>query len=162
MINRQGSFQQIENQAQAIATDVDRLDQAHQAARVVLEAITTARPKLDAALETVKKVDLPTSPYQEDLAAVDAGTTQASSLLAPDPLGTKTVLEQLKSRTESLLSRIERVASLFRDAQQVKTSLESIKRQTAGHRAQGLKLVEDGGNPDHALEPRRRGSFRDA
>jgi len=151
LINRQGSFQEIENQAQAIATDVDRLDQAHQAAKVVLEAITTARLKLDAALETVKKVDLPTSPYQEDLAAVDAGTTQASSLLALDPLGTKTLLEQLKSRTESLLSRIERVASLFRDAQQVKTSLESIKRQAAGHRAQGLKLVEDGGNPDHAL-----------
>jgi len=152
LINRQGSFHQIENQAQAIASDLDRLDQAHQAARVVLEAITTARPKLDVAIETIAKVDLPTSPYQEDLAAVDAGTTQASSLLAPDPLGTKTVLEQLKARTESLLSRIERVASLFRDAQQVKTSLESIKRQTAGHRAQGLKLVEDGGNPDHALD----------
>jgi len=151
LMNRQGSFQEIENQAQSIATDVDRLDQAHAAARVVLDAITTTRPKLEAALEAVKKVDLPTLPYQEDLAAVDAGTTQASSLLAPDPLGAKTVLEQLKSRTEGLLSRIERVASLFRDDQQVKTSLEAIQRQTAGHRAQGLKLVEDGGNPDNAL-----------
>jgi len=151
LITRQGSFQEIENKALAIGTDVDRLDHAHQAARVVLESITTARPKLAAALEAVKKVDLPTSPYQQDLDAVDTGTTQASSLLAPDPLGTKPVLEQLQSRTEGLLSRIERVVSLFQDAQQVKTSLESIKRQTAGHRAQGMSLVEEGGNPDHLL-----------
>ena len=32
-----------------------------------------------------------------------------------------------------------------------RSSLETIKRQVAGHRAQGLKLIEDGGNPDRAL-----------
>jgi uncharacterized membrane protein YgcG len=152
LINRQGSFQEIENQAQTISADVDRLDHAHDEARQVLEAIKSAGPKLDKALETVGKVDLPTSPYQEELAALDAGKTQASSVLGPDPIGTKTVLEQLKSRAEKLLGRIERVASLASEARQVKTSLETIKRQVAGHRGQGLNLLEAGGNPDHALE----------
>ena len=41
--------------------------------------------------------------------------------------------------------------SLFGDAQKVKSSLETIRRQVAGHRAQGLKLIEDGGNPDPLL-----------
>ena len=68
---------------------MDRLDQAHQAARVVLEAVTAARPKIDAALETVKKLGLPTAPYQEELGAVAAGMNQASSVLAADPLGSQ-------------------------------------------------------------------------
>jgi uncharacterized membrane protein YgcG len=152
LINRQGSFQEIENQAQAIATDVDRLDHAHKEAGDIFQAIKTARPKLDQALESVKKLDLPTSPYQEEVAALDAGSTQASSVLGPDPLGTKTVLEQLRSRADTLLSRIEGVASLFQDARQIKTSLETITRQVAAHRGQGLKLVEDGANPDRFLE----------
>ena len=56
LINRQGSFAEIETQAQAIAADVDRLEHAHQAARTVLEAVAAARPKIDAGLEEVKKL----------------------------------------------------------------------------------------------------------
>ncbi len=54
----QGSFAEIEAQAQAIAVDLDRLDQAHQAARSVLEAVTAARPKIDAGLDQIKKLGL--------------------------------------------------------------------------------------------------------
>ena len=162
LITKQGSFAEIETQAQAIAADVDRLEHAHQAARTVLEAVTAARPKIDAGLEEVKKLGLPTAPYQEELGAVAAGLTQASSVLAADPLGTMTVLEQLRSRSDAFLGRIERVVSLFGDAQKVKSSLETIKRQVAGHRAQGLKLIEDGGNPDPLLGQGERGTCRDA
>ena len=51
LITKQGSFAEIETQAQAIAADVDRLEHAHQAARTVLEAVTAARPKIDAGLD---------------------------------------------------------------------------------------------------------------
>ena len=88
LITKQGSFAEIETQAQAIAADVDRLDHAHQAARTVLEAVTAARPKIDAGLDEIKKLGLPTAPYQEELGAVAAGSTQASSVLVADPLGT--------------------------------------------------------------------------
>jgi uncharacterized membrane protein YgcG len=152
LMNRQGSFEEIEIQAQAIEKDVDHLDSAHKQAQETLGAITAARPKLDQALESVKKIDLPTAPYQDELAALDTGRTQASSALGADPIGTQSVLEQLRSQAGGLLSRIEHVASLFQDARQVKTSLETIKRQVAGHRSAGLKLVEEGGNPDSALD----------
>ena len=43
------------------------------------------------------------------------------------------------------------MVSLFDDAQKVKSSLDTIKRQVAGHRSQGLKLIEEAGNPDLLL-----------
>jgi hypothetical protein len=151
LMARQGSFDEIEAQAKAIAVDVDRLEQAHQAARTTLQAVTTARPKIDAGLDEIKKLGLPTAPFQDELAAVSAGFSQASSVLAADPLGTMTALEELRSRSDAFLGRIERVVSLSGDAQKVKSTLDAIRRQVAGHRAQGLKLIEDGGNPDALL-----------
>ena len=89
------------------------------------------------------------------------GTTQATSVLVADPLGTKTVLEQLKSRRGGFAeSGSSAVVSLFGDAQKLKSSLDAIKRQVAGHRAQGLKLVEDGGNPDRRLDAGPRNTPR--
>jgi len=152
MVNKQGSFEEIETQAQASGSELDALTQAHTSAREVLDAVAAARPKIDAAIVSVKKLDLPTAPYEEELGSVDAGTAQAGPLSAGDPMGARTALEQLRARAEGLLNRIERVASLFRDAQQAKTALEALTRQVAGHRAQGLKLVEDGGNPDQPLQ----------
>ena len=151
LMARQGSFAEIEAKAKAIAVDVDRLEQAHQAARTTLQAVTAARPKIDAGLDEIKKLGLPTAPYQDELAAVAAGLSQASSVLAADPLGTMTTLEQLRTRSDGFLGRIERVVSLDGDAKQIKSTLETIRRQVAGHRAQGLKLIEDGGNPDAFL-----------
>jgi uncharacterized membrane protein YgcG len=151
LINRQGSFEQIESQAKAIEADIDRLDQAHGVARAVLSTVTAARPKIDAGLENIKKLRLPTAPFEEEVSAIEAGITGAGTALVADPLATKTALEQLQSRMEKLIGRIERVVSLHADAGKVRASLEAIKRQAAGHRAQGLKLVEDGGNPDPIL-----------
>ena len=151
LMNKQGSFAEIEAQAQAISVDVDRLEHAHEVARSTLQAVSAARPKIDAGLDQVKSLGLPTAPYQEELGAVAVGLSQASSVLAADPLGTMTALEQLRARSDAFLERIERVVSLFGDAKKAKSSLETIKRQVAGHRAQGLTLIEDGGNPDVLL-----------
>ncbi len=78
-------------------------------------------------------------------------------MLAADPLGTMVALKQLQSRSDGFLGRIEHVVSLFGDAQKAKSSVETIKRQVAGHRAQGLKLSEDGGNPDPLLSQADQG-----
>jgi hypothetical protein len=151
LLNRQGSLQEIEKQVQDCGSGLDQLEQAHAAARAALESVSAARSKLAAQLETIKQLDLSTAPYQDELGSVDTGTTQASAILAADPLGAKAALEQLRSGAERLLSRIERVASLFGDARQVKTTLEAVERQVAGYRAQGLRLAGEGGNPDESL-----------
>jgi TPM domain len=151
LIKEKGSFEQIENQAQEIAKTVDRLDRAQPAARAVLEAINAAGPKLSAGLEALTKLDLPTKPYQGELDARSAEVARAGAEMAADPLGMQKALEELRTRSEGLLGRIERVASLCADARGVKVTLEAMRKQVAAHRAQGLKLVESGGNPDGAL-----------
>ena len=67
MVERQGSFAEIETQAQASATELDALAQAHTFARAVLDALAAARPKIDAAMASVKKLSLPTGPYDQEL-----------------------------------------------------------------------------------------------
>ena len=152
LIDQQGSFQEIDRQAAEIGESVGQLDQAHPNARKVLEALTAARPKLDAGTAALAKLDLPTSPYQGELDSLAADVSKASSVLIADPLGTKTVLEEIQSRSDTLLKRIESVASLFVESRQVNSSLETLKRQVVTHRSQGLRLVEQGGNPDLPIE----------
>jgi hypothetical protein len=151
LINKQGSFQEIESQAKAIEADLDRLEHAHEFVRAALAGVTAARPKIDAELEGIKKLGLPTEPYQTDVASIAEGMTAAGTALVADPLGTKSVLEELQSRSNVLQRRIEQVVALFAETKKIKSSLETIKGQVAGHRARGLSLVEVGGNPDVPL-----------
>ena len=64
LINKQGSFDEIEKQAKTISADVDKLDHAHQVARLVLESVTGTRPKIDGLLEDIKKFGLPDCPLR--------------------------------------------------------------------------------------------------
>jgi uncharacterized membrane protein YgcG len=151
LIKQKGSFEEIEKRAKEIGKSVDRLEHAHLEARTVLDALNAARPKLAAGLEALTKLDLPTKPFQDELDAQRAAEAQAGAQMIADPLGMRKVLEDLKVKSDSLLGRIERVASLCGDARQVKVTLETIRKQVAAHRAQGLKLLESGGNPDPLL-----------
>src|SRR5262249_52270086 len=121
-------------------------------ARSVLQTIDAAQPKLKAQLAAVGKLGLPTAPYEEEQTAIAAGTAQAGTELTADPIGTAAALEALRGRVEQLLGRLERAASLFQDTKQGGTALEGVQRQVATHRAQGLQLAEEGGNPDTFLE----------
>jgi hypothetical protein len=152
MMNRQGTFEDIEIRAKASAAELDRLAQAHQAAREALAAVTACRPKIDAGLAGIKKVNLPVEPYQEELRAVDAETTTCGARAAGDPIGAKSALEQLRARAQALLDRIDRVAAEFKDAQQARSGLEMLTKQVAGVRQQGLRLIEEGGNPDTPIQ----------
>jgi hypothetical protein len=151
LITKQGSFEAIEKQAQSITVDLDKLDHAHQEARKVLAVVTLTRPKIDTRLDEIKKLGLATAPYQDELSGVAAGMKEAGTVLVADPLGTMTVLEQLRTRSDALAGRLERVVAIFGDAQKAKSALETLKRQVAGHRAQGLSLREEGANPDQFL-----------
>jgi len=151
LLESQTLFAEMEAEAHACTADLDKLNGAHEAARTILDAIAAEQPKIDAQLDAARKLDLATAIYQDEHAAIVAGTTQAKTSLPGDPLGTRTALEKVKARTETLLTRIERVVTLFRDAQKTQASLEMVKRQVTGHRAEGMAFVEEGGNPDQFL-----------
>src|SRR5262249_51850163 len=87
LLEQKGVFEEIDKQAQAIVIDMDRLNQAHETARGVLQTIDAAQPNLEAQLVAVRKLGLPTAPYEEDQAAIAAGTAQAGTELTADPIG---------------------------------------------------------------------------
>jgi hypothetical protein len=148
LLDQEGVFAEIEAQSQACASDMDRLDQAHESARELIRAIGEVRTRLDAQLSAVEKLGLPTAPYQDDLTAIVDGTTQAGTRLTADPIGAGSALAEIRARAQGLLDRLDRVLRLFQDAQQAGASLDGITKQVANHRTQGLKLAEEGGNPD--------------
>jgi hypothetical protein len=151
LLDQEDLFEEIEAQSQACVRDMDRLNQAHESARGLVQAIDEAKAQLDTQLAAVEKLGLPTAPYKDDLIAIGAGTTRAGTRLTADPIGAVSALEELRARSEGLLNRLGRVAAMFQEAQQAGTSLEGVKRLVANHRAQGLELGEEGGNPDHFL-----------
>ena len=161
LINKQGSFAEIETQAQAISADVDRLDHAHQVARAVLEAVTAPGPRSMRGSTRSRRLGLPTAPYQEELGAVAAGMTQASTVLARRSAG-----DHGRPGTASVAvgrlpgpDRARRVA-LWRCA---KGQVIARDDQAPGGRASGARVeaVEDGGNPDPLLGQGEGGPWRD-
>ncbi len=151
LLDQKAVFEEIEAESQKCAAEMDRLNQAHESAREIVRAIEEAKAEIDKRLEGVKSFSLPTTPYQEELTAITAGTSQAGARLIADPIGAGTALEDLRTRAGNLVGRLRWVVELFQDAQQAGTALEQVKKQVASHRAQGLKLSEEGGNPDHFL-----------
>jgi uncharacterized membrane protein YgcG len=144
-------FAEMETEAAACAGDLDKLNAAHEEARAVLEPITADQPKIAAGCASARKVDLPTAAFDEEHTAIAAEIDRAKANLTADPIGTKTALEKIKSRSQALLGRIERVVALVKEAEKTRANLELVKGQAAAHRREGLTLVEDGGNPDEFL-----------
>ena len=98
LLDQKGVFEEIEAQSQACVSDMDRLNQAHESARGLVQAIGEAKTRLDTQLAAVEKLGLPTAPYQDDLTAIVAGTTQAGTRLTADPIGAGSALEEIRSR----------------------------------------------------------------
>lgn len=151
VLDQKGVFEEIDVGARACTAEMDRLNQAHESARGELDALARARPQVDAQVETIRNVGLPVEPYQEELAAIAAEADQARELIPADPIGARSILEGLRARGEALVARAGRVAAMVQESQKVAAALEGLKRQAAEHRAKGLRLDEEGGNPDAAL-----------
>src|SRR5262249_28182004 len=94
---------------------------------------------------------LPIEPYQAEITAIAADADKARDLIAADPIGARSMLEAICSRGEALAGRVERVAGLSQEAQKAATALEGLRRQVADHRAKGLRLDGEGGDPDETL-----------
>ena len=151
LLDQKGLFDEIDAGARPCAASMDRLNQAHESARKELETVRAAKPQLDAQVEAIRKVGLPIAPYQEELAAITTETDRAADLITADPIGARSLLEDLKGRAERLFGRVDRVVELFREAQKLATALEGVRRQVVEHRAKGLRLDEEGGNSDQLL-----------
>jgi hypothetical protein len=144
-------FEQIEEQSKACAAGMDELNNAHEKARSAVEVVTQRRGKIEAKVGEVKKEGLPTVPYQPEMEGIAAQAGQAREILTPDPIGASTTLGEAEKRSITLEDRVERILQAYQEARTISASLKTLGDQVAGERSQGLRLDEDGGDPDHPM-----------
>ncbi|MHB1558622.1 MAG: TPM domain-containing protein [Isosphaeraceae bacterium] len=150
-LEQKGVFEEIQEGAKSIAADLDRLDGAHEAARAEASACRAALDRLRDRIDAIAKFGLPDRPFQAELHALAEDEARQEAQLLADPLGARSALEADRRHAEQALAKLDRLTGLFADAQKLATTLEATRRQAAEHRARGLRLDEDGGNPDPPL-----------
>jgi hypothetical protein len=151
LVSNPRTFEEIDGETKACAAGMDRLNNAHEEARKAAEAVIAGRAAVQGVLDQVRALELPVEPYQPELDAIARGTDEGQSVLTPDPLGAKATLDQALARIKALRTRLEQIVQHFEDAQKLSSDLRALGERVAGQRSQGLRLDEDGGNPDEPM-----------
>ncbi|APW63893.1 hypothetical protein [Paludisphaera borealis] len=144
-------FDEVEAGAKACNAAMDQLNNAHEEARSAAATVVEGRSQALAKVAEVRKADLPTAPYQPEIDRLAALENQAGQILTPDPLGAKAVLGEALAAATKLRERAANVLGRLDDGKQVHAALDKLRADVADQRRQGLKLVEEGGAPDHLI-----------
>jgi hypothetical protein len=144
-------FEQIEEQSKACVASMDRLNQAHENARLVAEVVSGSQKEIHERVEHVEKEGLPTVPYTPEIDAIAAQAEAAGEILTPDPIGARQSLEAAQERAVTLRDRLQQILERYADGRKVSSELSNLAEQVAKHRREGLRLDEDGGDPDHPI-----------
>ena len=144
-------FEQIEEQSKACVASMDRLNQAHENARSAAEVVTGSQKQIQEKVEHVEKEGLPTVPYKPEIDAIAAQAEAAGEILTPDPIGARESLDQAQARAVTLRERVEQILERYADGRKISSELSILAEQVAKHRREGLRLDEDGGDPDHPI-----------
>ena len=144
-------FEEVEAGAKACDAAMDQLNNAHEVARKAAEEVVDGRSQAVARVKAVDEAGLPTAPYQPDIDRLDALDKEADRILIPDPLGAKGVLSEALTTATRLRDRAENVLERLSDGRQVQAALEKLQADVADQRRNGLRLDEEGGDPDHLI-----------
>jgi uncharacterized membrane protein YgcG len=151
ILNPAHAFEEIEAQATGCAADMDRLNQAHEAAHQAQADVAESQKNLDGGLESVRQLELPVAPYADELQQIRSQLVAIEANVTPDPIGSTTALKQLAARIKQQRDRVQRVVTLTGQSQELRTSVDALVRDVSTERAGGLTLAEEGGNPDQFL-----------
>ncbi|MBV8487155.1 MAG: TPM domain-containing protein, partial [Planctomycetaceae bacterium] len=144
-------FEQIEEQSKACAASMDRLNQAHENARAAAETVAASQKEIHEKVEHVAKEGLPTIPYKPEIDAIAAQAEAAGAILTPDPIGARESLEAAQERAVTLRDRVGQILERYAEGRKISAELSNLAEQVAKHRREGLRLDEDGGDPDHPI-----------
>jgi hypothetical protein len=144
-------FEQIEQESKTCAAGMDELNNAHERARSAVELVTQRQGKIEVRVAEVKKEGLPTVPYQPEMDGIAAEAGRAKEVLTPDPIGASATLGEAEKRAAALEDRVDHILQTYQEARTISASLKTVGDQVAKERSQGLRLDEDGGDPDHPL-----------
>jgi uncharacterized membrane protein YgcG len=142
-------FEQIEEQSKGVAASMDRLNKAHETARSAADKVIERQKEIHTGIEKVNKEGLPTVPYTPEIDGIATQAEQAKQVLTPDPIGANQTLEAAQQRAVALRDRVGQILERFAEGRTLGTELTALGAKVAEHRRQGLRLDEDGGNPDY-------------
>ncbi len=155
LLDKLGSFDEVDRACQTCVQYLDQLEQGHQQAQKMLGLADVKPGQLHQQMESVSRLPLPTAPYEAELTACAVLTEQARKLLRADPIGAQGILKTCLRRLVELEECLKEVVRLFQQVQETRNTLDQVARLTADRRAGGLLLVEPEGNPDPLLDQGR-------
>ena len=144
-------FEQIEVEAQKCAASMDELNQAHENARSAADVVVVSQKEIQTGVEKVEKEGLPSVPYKPEIDGIAAQASQAKEILTPDPIGARQTLDKAQERAVALRDRVHQILDRYADGRRISAALTTLGQQVADQRKSGLRLDEEGGNPDHPI-----------
>ena len=144
-------FEQIEIEAKKCAASMDELNQAHEHARSAADVVVVSQQEIQSGVEKVEKEGLPSVPYKPEMDGIAAQASQAKQILTPDPIGARQTLDKAQERALALRDRVHQILDRYADGRRISTALTTLGQKVADQRKSGLRLDEDGGNPDHPI-----------
>ncbi len=144
-------FEQIEAEAKNCSASMDELNQAHENARSAAEVVVVRQKEIQSGVEKVEKEGLPSVPYKPEIDGIAAQATKAREILTPDPIGARQTLDNAQERAAALRDRVHQILDRFADGRKVSEALSALGQCVADTRKTGLRLDEEGGNPDHPI-----------
>ena len=144
-------FEQIEVEAQKCAAGMNQLNQAHENARSAADVVVVSQREILTGVEKVEKEGLPSVPYKPEIDGIAAQASQAKEILTPDPIGARQTLDKAQERAVALRDRVHQILDRYADGRRISAALTTLGQQVADQRKSGLRLDEEGGNPDHPI-----------
>jgi hypothetical protein len=144
-------FEQIDEEARACAESMDQLNSAHENARTAADGVVASQKEIHVRIEKLEKEGLPTVPYKPEVDEIAAQADHAEEILTPDPIGARQTLDSAQERAKTLHERIEQILARYVDGRKISAALAALGESVASHRKGGLRLDEEGGDPDHPI-----------
>jgi hypothetical protein len=116
-----------------------------------VEALRQQIASIRGSVDRISKAGLPTAPYQPEIDEIASLVEQVEAILTPDPIGACSQASQVRDHATLLQQRVDRILEIHQDARTVTEALSPVREQAAKHRQNGLRLDEQGGNPDLPL-----------
>ena len=145
-------FEQIDAESKACVSSMDRLNRAHEEARAAAETLRQQMASIRGSVDRIGKSGLPTTPYQPEIDAIARRETQVEAILTPDPIGAISQASQAVDQAKLLQQRLDKIREIHEQTRTLDEALSAVRDQAAKHRQEGLRLDEQGGNPDLPLD----------
>ena len=128
--------------------DLAVLEAAHENAERAAATTDEGLARLEQALDAIRCGGLPLAPYEPGRDACADARADAAEAQLGDPIGARAALETTSARLDELLDWTQRVLDQHGQAVRLREALDQARETIRAHRADGLLLSEEEGDPD--------------